>query len=66
MTRPRAADDFEAIRARIEELRHEQAEVSPVQDTRPLGSRPYHAATDAFETGHRRHLPQAIRQRLFG
>lgn len=66
MTRPRAADDFEAIRARMEELRHEHAEVSPVQDTQPLGSRPYHAATDAFESGHRRHLPRAIRQRLFG
>ena len=66
MTRPRAADDFEAIRARMEELRHEHAEVSPVQDTRPLGSRPYDAATDAFESGHRRHLPRAIRQRLFG
>ena len=64
MTRPRAADDFGAIRARMEELRHEHAEVSPVQVTRRFGSRPYHA-TDALESGHRRHLPRPIRQRLF-
>ena len=29
MTRPRAADDFAAIRARMEELRRERTQVSP-------------------------------------
>jgi hypothetical protein len=30
-TRPRAADDFAAIRARVEELRRERARLSPDQ-----------------------------------
>lgn len=45
MTRPRAADDFPMIRARMEELRRERAHVSAERDTRPPGPRPYHAAT---------------------
>jgi hypothetical protein len=42
MTRPRAADDFPAIRARMEELRRERARV-PDDDNLRLaeGSRPY-------------------------
>jgi hypothetical protein len=32
--RPRAADDFEMIRARIEQLRRERAAGAPVQDSR--------------------------------
>jgi hypothetical protein len=32
MTRPRVADDFAAIRARIEELRRERAQVSAEEE----------------------------------
>ncbi len=35
MNRPRAADDFETIRARIDELRRERATSTRDQDTRP-------------------------------
>ena len=42
MTRPRAADDFPAIRARMEELRRERARVPADDDTRMSdGPRPY-------------------------
>jgi hypothetical protein len=42
MTRPRAADDFPAIRARIEELRRARARVSADKEPRPpIGPRPY-------------------------
>jgi hypothetical protein len=41
MTRPRAADDFAAIRARIEELRRERGQVPADADVRPTGPRPY-------------------------
>ena len=34
MTRPRAADDFATIRARLDELRRERAQVSAGQDGR--------------------------------
>jgi hypothetical protein len=36
MTRPRAADDFTVIRARIEELRRERAQATTVEE-RPEG-----------------------------
>jgi hypothetical protein len=40
--RPRAADDFPAIRARMEELRRERAQVLAEDDRRPAtGPRPY-------------------------
>jgi hypothetical protein len=42
VTRPRAADDFPAIRARMEELRRERAPTSAGDDTRRSdGPRPY-------------------------
>ena len=42
MTRPRAADDFPAIRARMEELRRERARAPAVDDLRRAdGPRPY-------------------------
>jgi hypothetical protein len=42
MTRPRAADDFPAIRARIEELRQQRARVPADGDIRrAVGPRPY-------------------------
>jgi hypothetical protein len=66
MTRPRAADDFAVIRARMEELRRERAQVSAERDTRPPGPRPYHAATGVLENGPHPRLSRAIRQKLFG
>ncbi|MBV8777609.1 MAG: hypothetical protein JO032_12000 [Alphaproteobacteria bacterium] len=33
MNRPRAADDFEVIRERLEELRREREEITPTADT---------------------------------
>ena len=42
MTRPHAADDFPAIRARMEELRRDRARARADDDTRmPDGPRPY-------------------------
>ena len=38
---PRAADDFAAIRARMEELRRERAQMLAARDARPLCPRPY-------------------------
>ena len=41
MTRPRAADDFATIRARLRELRREGTESAPPeQDARPEGLQP--------------------------
>ena len=64
MAQPRAADDFAAIHARVEELRRERLRVPPPQpQPRPLPPRPDHAAA-ADKTGRRR-LPRAIRQKFF-
>jgi hypothetical protein len=42
VTRPRAADDFPAIRARMEELRRQRARVPADDDLRRVdGPRPY-------------------------
>jgi hypothetical protein len=42
VVRPRAADDFPTIRARMEELRRERASVpADDEDRRPDGLRPY-------------------------
>jgi hypothetical protein len=38
MTRPRIADDFAVIRARIEEMRRERAQVSAERDGRSVTS----------------------------
>jgi hypothetical protein len=46
VTRPRAADDFPVIRARMEELWREQAEMPNQKDVGPaIGPRPYAIAT---------------------
>jgi hypothetical protein len=66
MSRSRAADDFAVIRARMEELRRERAQVPTERDTRSLGPRPYHAPTSVLENSRRPHLSRAIRQKLFG
>ena len=47
MTRPRAADDFAMIRARMEELRHERAQVlAEARGRSVVHPRPYHRAAD--------------------
>jgi hypothetical protein len=47
MARPRAADDFEVIRARMEQLRRERQPAPSAEDSdAPLGPRPYAAGTD--------------------
>jgi hypothetical protein len=40
MARPRAADDFAAIRARMEELRRERSPAPPSEDPRRVGRLP--------------------------
>jgi hypothetical protein len=48
VTRPRAADDFPAIRARLKELRRERGDMPVEDDTRmPDGPRPYAAGSRA-------------------
>jgi hypothetical protein len=45
-TRPRAADDFTAIRARLEELRRERDQMEADETERSaIGQKPYHRAT---------------------
>jgi hypothetical protein len=61
-TRPRAADDFSAIRARLEELRRERDQIEAHQkDHSPIGPKPYHRAATS-DTGHRdgRLIPRAF------
>ena len=41
MNRPRAADDFNAIRARMEELRRERAQLIAESQHPAIGPRPY-------------------------
>jgi hypothetical protein len=50
-TRPRAADDFTAIRARLEELRREREEIEANQKRSPVGPTPYYRATNS-DTDH--------------
>jgi hypothetical protein len=46
MSRPHAADDFTAIRVRMEELRRERYQIEADQKGRsPIGPKPYHRAT---------------------
>jgi hypothetical protein len=65
MTRPRAADDFAVIRARMEELRRE-ADPALAGSQRPaLPPRPYHTASARRPACYPRRLPPAMRQELF-
>ena len=57
VTRPRAADDFAAIRARMEELRRERAR-APADDDDSANPRPQSA-------GNKQGLPLAVRRTLF-
>jgi hypothetical protein len=67
MSRPRAADDFAVIRARIEELRRERDQATAEPAARPhdprLNSSP--SGGPKHDTPPRR-LPPAIRRALFG
>jgi hypothetical protein len=62
MTRPRAADDFPAIRARMEELRRQRARV-PTDDDLPraVGPHPY-SGSSRPATADKAALPPAIRR----
>ena len=65
MTRPRAADDFATIRARMEELRRERARVTPDDDgRRGSGPRP-NALSDRPGPVERPGLSPAMRRVLF-
>jgi hypothetical protein len=61
MGRPRAADDFAAIRARIEELRRERAPAPAQPEVRP--SPPDHGTAVPNKSPQHR-LPLAIRQKF--
>jgi len=65
MTRPRAADDFSVIRARMEELRREAVPTSAGSQTRSLPPQPYHTGSATRPASYPRRLPRAIRQKLF-
>ena len=65
MIRPRAADDFAVIRARIEELRRERTEASADANAQRLPPRPYQTASSGLQNADQRRLPAAIRQKLF-
>jgi hypothetical protein len=63
MPRPHAADDFPAIRARMEELRRERAQPTTDNDRCPTtGPRPY-AISSGPTLGTKRNL-QAVMRRL--
>ena len=61
MTRPRAADDFAVIRARIEELSREGGPAPTEPEARPLPPRPYHTASAVTPKVDPRRLPQAAK-----
>jgi hypothetical protein len=62
--RPYAADDFTAIRARLEELRRERYPREAAQDGRSvIGPKPYRrAATSAADHQDNRLVPRAFRK----
>jgi hypothetical protein len=60
--RPRAADDFDVIRARMEELRRERAQPAAENDRRPVRApRPY-AVGNRPVPANRRNLQDVIRR----
>jgi hypothetical protein len=64
VTRPRAADDFAAIRARLKELRRERDQIEADQKGRsPIGPKPYRRAATG-ETDHHddRLLPRSFKK----
>jgi hypothetical protein len=63
VARPRAADDFAVIRARMEELRRERASVPADEPRRPGGPRPYTASAQS-EAATRSGLAPELRRML--
>jgi hypothetical protein len=65
VTRPRVADDFPAIRARLEELRRQRARVPADDDLRRAdGPRPY-SGSSRPATADKADLSPAIRRAFF-
>jgi hypothetical protein len=65
MTQPYAADDFAVIRARLEELRREQARVSSESGHRSeMGQRPYRGVKNGEAEPDGRRLPRSVSQNL--
>jgi hypothetical protein len=64
MMRPRAADDFATIRARIEELRRERIAMPVQQEGRPP-PRQEHVVPSATTKPVPHRLPRVIRQKFF-
>ncbi len=67
-SRPRAADDFGTIRARIGEPRRERAPVvNDDMDQTPSGSRLYYRHRNGdTQPAPARHLPRAVMRRIVG
>ena len=65
MTRPRAADDFAAIRARMEELRLERDQVLAGQKKVDSGSGPYRSVTSEDTGQDERQLFRSVVPRRF-
>lgn len=65
MTRPRAADDFAAIRARMEELRRERMPASSDDEPRPAASRQPIAGNRPAAPDRSAGSPPVIRRPLF-
>ena len=64
MTRPRAADDFATIRARMEELRRERSQTPAADEPRAaIGPRPY-AVSDAAVSIEKANIPMYLRRLL--
>jgi len=67
MTQPYAADDFAVIRARLEELRREQARVSSETGHRSeIGPRPYRGVKNGEAEPQGPRLPRSASQKLLG
>jgi hypothetical protein len=65
MTRPRAADDFAVIGARLEELRHSRAPEPVEPEAQPRPPRPYHTSSAMTPNANPRRLPPTIRGKPF-
>lgn len=61
MGRPRAADDFRAIRSRMEELRRKRSEQRAHVAPAAKGPRPYAASTTIAVNERRRVVPTLLR-----
>jgi hypothetical protein len=70
VNRPRAADDFATIRARMEELRRERAQAAkgenPDSDRAGLGSRGLLRGADARQRPEQERWPAGLPSRRYG